>query len=100
MAKVMDITDKLDFDSNPKIVINGEELEVNADAETVVLVMGALSETNQLQAMHKALNLLFKPEGIEKLCSIKKNGKKLTSKGLMTIIDEAMTLVMGEDEGE
>jgi len=100
MAKVIDITDKLDFDTNPKLVVQGQELEVNTDAETVILVMGALSEDNQLKAMNKALNLLFKPEDIEKICNIKKNGKKLTSNGLMTIINEAMTLVMGEEQGE
>ena len=32
MSKIVDITDKLTFDENPKLVIKGKELEVNADA--------------------------------------------------------------------
>ena len=31
MAKIVDITDKLSFDGNPKLVIKGKELEVNAE---------------------------------------------------------------------
>ena len=40
MAKIIDITEKLDFDTNPKIAIKGKEIEVNADAETVLKIMG------------------------------------------------------------
>ncbi len=32
MSKVVDITDKLEFEENPKLVVKGKELEVNADA--------------------------------------------------------------------
>ena len=42
MAKIVDITDKLSFDGNPKLVIKGKELEVNADAPTMLKVMGLL----------------------------------------------------------
>lgn len=42
MAKIVDITDKLSFDENPKLVIKGKELEVNADAPTMLKVMGLL----------------------------------------------------------
>ena len=33
MAKVVDITEKLTFDGNPRLGIMGKELEVRADAE-------------------------------------------------------------------
>lgn len=39
MAKVVDITDKLTFDGNPCLMINGEKLEVNADAPTMMKVI-------------------------------------------------------------
>lgn len=32
MAKVVDITDKLNFDDNPKLMIRGKEIEVATDA--------------------------------------------------------------------
>ena len=44
MAKVIDITEKLDFDTNPKIAIKGKEIEVNADAETVLKIMGEFGD--------------------------------------------------------
>ena len=35
MAKVIDITEKLDFEGNPKIKVKEIEIEVNADAAYV-----------------------------------------------------------------
>ena len=35
MSKVIDITEKLSYEENPRLTIKGEEIEVNADAETV-----------------------------------------------------------------
>ena len=40
MAKIIDITDKLKFEENPKLVIKGEEFEVNTDAATVIEIIG------------------------------------------------------------
>lgn len=43
MARKVDITDKLSFEENPSLVIKGEVLEVNADALTMLKVMGLMS---------------------------------------------------------
>ena len=43
MAKVVDITEKLSFDENPKIKIKGHEFEVNSDAKTMLEIMGLFS---------------------------------------------------------
>ena len=42
MAKKIDITEKLSFEENPRLVVKGKELEVNADAATVLEIMGIL----------------------------------------------------------
>ena len=42
MAKIIDITDKLTFDGNPSLKIRGKVLEVNADAPTMLKVMGLM----------------------------------------------------------
>ena len=91
MAKVVDITEKLNFDENPIMQIGTLEVEVNADAETMLRLMGVFGNK-------EALNLIFKPEDVEKICNIKKGKKKLSAKSLMVIVEEAMNLVMGEDE--
>lgn len=44
MAKVIDITEKLSFSGNPKLIIKDKELEVNADAATVLQVMGIIND--------------------------------------------------------
>lgn len=100
MAKKVNITDKLSFDENPVIVINGEEMEVNSDAETMLRLMGAFGSMSEIQAVNEAMELLFKPEDVEKIMAIKKNGNKLSAKSLMVIIQESMNLVMGDSEGE
>lgn len=98
MAKVVDITEKLSFDENPIMQIGTLEVEVNADAETMLRLMGAFGNKGELQAVEEALNLIFKPEDVEKICNIKKGKKKLSAKSLMVIVEEAINLVMGEDE--
>lgn len=100
MAKVVNITDKLNFNENPIMNICGVEVEVNSDAETMIRIMGLFSEKGELQAVMDALNLIFSPEDLKKICNLKQNGKKLSGKSLMVIVQEAINLVMGEDEGE
>lgn len=99
MAKTVDITDKLNFDDNPKIVIAGEELEVNADAEAVIQLIGIFQNSrSDMQSLGAALNLIFSEEDLKKIYTIKKNGKKLNARSLMTIMEEALQLVTGETE--
>ena len=43
MAKKINITDKLNFESNPIIVIGDLEVEVKSDAETMLRMMGVRS---------------------------------------------------------
>ena len=40
MSKVVDITDKLSFDTNPVLKVKNESFEVQSDAETVLKIMG------------------------------------------------------------
>lgn len=40
MAKCIDITEKLSFDKNPALIIKGRKFIVNADAGTMLEIMG------------------------------------------------------------
>lgn len=101
MGRVIDITEKLQFDENPKMRIGGELVEVNADAETMLRIMGVFANKPQMTAIGEAIELLFSESELAKIYAIKdKNGNKLNAKSLMTIIQSAMNLVMGESEGE
>ena len=60
MAKTIDITDKLSFDENPKMIIAGEEIEVNADAEAMIRLMSVFKNgMSDMAAIGEALNLIF-----------------------------------------
>lgn len=94
MAKIVDITEKLDFDTNPKLAIKGKEYEVNADAETVLKVMGTLSTKGATpEAILDMYQLIFS----------EKERKAITKLGLQfkdfkKVIESAINLIMGEDE--
>lgn len=97
MARKVDITDKLTFDGNPFIVIKGKELEVNADAPTVLRIMNLAADDPGPKEVAAIYNLIFPDKDrkeIEKM--------KLCFDDLVTIIKTAISLVTGEetDQGE
>lgn len=101
MAKRVDISEKLQFDENPVLVVNGEELEVNADAETMLRLMGLFAAKGTWQAVGEALELLFGQENMQKIVSMTDSkGRKLSTKSLLVIVNASMDLITGEDEGE
>ena len=95
MAKVVDITDKLSFDENPKIKIKDVELEVNADAESMLKLMGSLVTKNEAEATMEAYELLFSEEDRTKIADM-----KLPFKDFKTLIESAIDIVTDEEVGE
>lgn len=101
MAKIVDITDKLEFEANPILKIGTLDVEVKSDAKTMLKLMGVFSKGEDLEAVEEALELIFAPGDVEAICELNRNGKKLSAKSLTTIVQAAMELVMGEsDQGE
>ena len=96
MAKVVNITDKLEFDVDPTLVVGNLKVRVRSDAETMLKLMGTLSKGEDLNTINEALGLLFS----EKDLKYKKDGKKLSAQSLMLIVNSAIELVTGEDGGE
>lgn len=93
MAKVVDITDKLSFDENPKIMIKGEQFEINADARTMLEIMGLFSTKSETEASMGAYEKMFNEKDRKKIDKL-----KLPFKDFMKIIEISMDLVMGEEE--
>lgn len=101
MAKKVDISEKLQFDEDPVLVINGEEIEVNSGAETALRLMGILSGPRTMVKVVEALEIMFGEENTQKICSMTDaNGKKLKVDSLMTIMEQGIGLIMGTSEGE
>lgn len=93
MAKTVDITEKLSFDENPRLVIKGREIEVNADASTMLKLIGVYKDSGELEAVLEMFQLLFHEEGRKAIEDL-----KLSFKDLQAVIEAATELVMGEDE--
>lgn len=98
MAKVVDITEKLSFDGNPRLKIRDVEIEVNADAETVLKLLsevrGGVTQENALTL----IDLLITGENREKLKAM-----KLQFADYQKVLFAAMDLVVdggGETPGE
>ena len=95
MAKTVNITDKLDFDGNPIIVIKDKEIEVDASAETVLKVMGKFSEgnTSSPKAIVEMYELIFPEESREKIKEL-----KLSFKDFSTVVEAGIDAIVGNDE--
>ncbi|WP_418436895.1 hypothetical protein [Blautia sp.] len=95
MAKTIDITDKLAFDENPKLVVKGKELEVNADATTVLKIMGILGDGDNVQPSDvvKMYELIFSDADRKKIDKM-----KLQFSDFQTLVFSAISLITGEEE--
>ena len=97
MAKVVDITDKLTFDGNPYLMIKGEKLEVNADAPTLLKVMGLFGNGQPgPKEIMNAYNLVFPEKSRKEIDKMKP-----MFSDLLIIIQEAVSLATGDvSQGE
>lgn len=87
------------MDGNPYLVIKDEKLEVNADAATMLKIMGKYGEIEESEATPKDIldlyDLMFPEESrmkIEKL--------KLSFNDLTVVVMEAQKLITGAEETE
>ena len=98
MGKIVDITDKLSFDENPVIRIKGEELEILADAENMLKIMGMFdSGRTEIQAAMEATDLIFNERDKKKIKKLELQIKDYL-KLIQIAIDTAMDLE--ENQGE
>lgn len=95
MAKMMDITDKLSFEENPKLRIKEQELEIHGDAATVLRILALLGngEPGASEVLECA-DLLLGRENREKLDTL-----NLSFADYMKVVNLAMALVLGEENG-
>lgn len=98
MAKVVDITDKLTFEENPALEIKGKVIEVNADAPTMLKVMGLMGKDDPgVQEIMDAYQLMFPEKSRKELDKL-----KLSFRDLIVVVQEAVQLIAGDgdDRGE
>lgn len=98
MSKIIDITNKLNFDERPKLVIKGTEIEVNNDAISFIKAIALFDSESGISSSDilSALELLFDEENREKIAKL-----HLSFDDLSTVIKAATELIADNDsEGE
>ena len=97
MAKIIDITDKLNFEEKPKLIIKGVEIEVNNKAVDVLRITPVLQNKDLTAAdIYGLFQTLFPEESQEKLEEM-----DLDINDFNTVIFTAAKLIAGSgDEGE
>ena len=98
MSKIIDITNKLNFDEKPKLVIKGTEIEVNNDAISFIKAIALFDSESGISSTDilSALELLFDEENREKIAKL-----HLSFADLSTVIKTATELIVDNDsEGE
>lgn len=96
MAKVYNLTEKMNFEDNPKIKIKNIELEVLADAKTVLTLVDISESTDDnFQATMKGYEVVFSEADRKKIDKL-----KLSAKDFILLVNTALNLAMGVDVDE
>ena len=90
-----DITEKLNFDADPKLKIKDVELTIKSDAENVLQILDILQNNGEMEATVKCIPILLSKEDQEKL-----NSLHLKMNDYISVMEAAVSLALGEDPGE
>lgn len=95
MAKIVDITEKLNFEENPKLKVKDIQVEVSTEATTMLAVMQTIGDGNKTTPndIIKMYNLIFDKREREKIESL-----KLKFTDFQILVKSAIDLVMGAGE--
>ena len=97
--KVIDITDKLNFDEKPKIRIKDVDITVNNSAATVLKILPKLNSNEKMSPsdIMDIIEMLIPSDEMKKFEAL-----ELSLNNFMTFITEAIKLITGgdDDEGE
>lgn len=93
MAKIIDITEKLNFEEKPEIIIKGTHIKVNNSAETMLKIMGNFNNKDELEAVIDSTDLLFEEKEKKKLDKL-----NLNFEDFMKVVTTAMDIIRGDDE--
>lgn len=96
MSKIIDITEKLSFDTSPVIKIKDIELKVNDDASTALKMMAIMSDSGDNVGIKEIVDmyqLLFDENDRKKIDAL-----KLKFTDFAEVVKTAMGLVTGNEE--
>ena len=92
---IYNLTEKLKFDADPKLVIKDVELTVNSDAETVLRLVDVMRTKGEMAGAAEALELLLSEKDRKKLTALH---LKITD--YVAVVRAAVQLALGNDPDE
>lgn len=95
MSKVIDITDKLNFEEKPKLKVKDKEFEVNDSAVTMLKILPKLKGDVTPEIINELFEFLFTEKERTKIEKLNLNFKDFS-----TFVMEAVALVAGVEETE
>lgn len=96
MSKIIDITDKLNFEEKPIIKVKDVEIKANNDAVTMLKVIALFDNDGKGMSVKNILdiyNLLFDKKNQQKIESL-----KLSFEDFSTLVVEAAQAVINDNE--
>lgn len=90
MSKIVDITEKLDFDSRPQIKLGDITVTVNNEAVNVIKIMPFMEKNMTPENIFEVCSMLFSEEDFEKIKAL-----KLSVKDFMTVVKTSFELITG-----
>lgn len=91
MSKIVDITEKLNFEQKPVIKVKGESITVNNEAMAIIKIMPLLGSNPGPSEVYEICSTLFDKDDFEKISTL-----HLSFSDFKTLIKEAITMVIGE----
>ena len=92
MAKVIDITEKLNFEESPKLKIKNIEVDLNDDAATMLKVMQKINGDIAPADIVEVYNMLIPETDRKKIDKL-----KLNFADFKTVVKSAISAVTGSD---
>ena len=96
MSKIIDITDKLNFEEKPIIKVKDVEIKANNDAVTMLKVIALFDNDGKGMSVKNVLdiyNLLFDEENQQKIDSL-----KLSFEDFSTLVFNAAQAIINDNE--
>ena len=93
MAKIIDITDKLNFEQKPQIKIKDTTVTVNNEAVALLKIMPKMNGNVTPEAINEICETLFEPSELKKIQNL-----KLNFSDFVKVIESATELVAGDIE--
>ena len=89
--KVIDITEKLNFEGKPKIQIKDTVIEANNEAATILKILPRL-ESMKPEDIEAICSFIFEPSELEKI-----NAMHLSFEDYITVVKSAIQLITNGD---